>query len=135
MGSPFSGRGRNFMIAPSVGMKSWAAPCYQVLRDEVTHWVVCGPWSTFYYERRISLAFGLSFFGMRSRRSFSSDQSDSMVVPVILTVTVVVISFSLLQGKGFSVSVVSFYSYGLHSGLALKSWDLVSSQEISSPTS
>ena len=66
MGSPFSGRGRNFMIAPSIGMKSLAEPCYQVLRDEVTLWVVCGPRSTLDRERRISLVFGLSFFRMRS---------------------------------------------------------------------
>ena len=66
MGSPFSGRGRNFMIAPSIGMKSLAEPSYQILRDEVTLWVVCGPWSTLDRERRISLVFGLSFFRMRS---------------------------------------------------------------------
>ena len=56
-------------------------------------------------------------------------------VPVNLTVTVVVVLFSLLQNKGLSVSVVRFYSYGLNSGLALKSWDLVLSREISKPAS
>ena len=35
------------------------------------------------------------------------------VFPVNLTVTVVVVLFSLLQGKGLSVSVVRFYIYGL----------------------
>ena len=66
MGSPFSGRGSNFMIAYSIGMKSLAEPGYQVLRDEVTLWVVRGPWSTLDLERRFSLVFGLSFFRMGS---------------------------------------------------------------------
>ena len=66
MGSPFSGRGRNFLIAHLIGMKSLAEPCYQFLRDVVTLWVVCGPWSTLDRERRISLAFSLSSFSMRS---------------------------------------------------------------------
>ena len=64
MGSPFLGRGCNFMIAHSIGMKSLAEPAYQFLRDEVTLWVMCGPWSTLDLERRFSLVFGLSFFRM-----------------------------------------------------------------------
>ena len=52
MGSPFSGRGRNFMTARSIGMKSLAEPCYQFLRDVVTFWVLCGPWSTLDRERK-----------------------------------------------------------------------------------
>ena len=55
MGSLFSGRGRNFLIAPSIGMKSLAEPGSRILRDGVTLWVVCGPWSTLDRERRISL--------------------------------------------------------------------------------
>ena len=66
MGSPFSGRGSNFMIAHSIGMKSLAEPGYQVLRDEVALWIGCGPWSTLDLERRFSLVFGLSFFRMGS---------------------------------------------------------------------
>ena len=66
MGSPFSGRGCNFMIAHSIGMKSLAEPCYQFLRDVVTLWVVCGPWSTLDHERRISLVISLSSFRIRS---------------------------------------------------------------------
>ena len=66
MGSPFSGRGRNFFIAHSIGMKSLAEPCYQFLRDVVTLWVVCGPWSTLDRERRISLVISPSSFRMRS---------------------------------------------------------------------
>ena len=66
MGSPLSGRGRNFLIAHSIGMKPLAEPCYQALRDEVTLWVVCGPWSTLDRERRISLVIGLSSFRMGS---------------------------------------------------------------------
>ena len=45
MGSPFSGRGHTFLIAPLIGMKSLVEPGYQILRDGVTLWVVCGPWS------------------------------------------------------------------------------------------
>ena len=52
------------MIAHSIGMKSLAESGYQVLRDEVTLWVVCGPWSTLDLERRFPLVFGLSFFRM-----------------------------------------------------------------------
>ena len=55
-----------FFIAHSIGIKSLAEPDYQVLRDEVPLWVVCGPWSTLDLERRISLVFGLSFFRMWS---------------------------------------------------------------------
>ena len=54
------------MIAHSIGMKSLAEPCYQFLRDVVTLWVVCGPWSTLDRERRISLVISLSSFRMRS---------------------------------------------------------------------
>ena len=66
MGLPLSGRGRNFLNVHSIGMKCLAEPCYQVLRDEVTLWVVCVPWSTLGRERRISLVFGLSSFRMGS---------------------------------------------------------------------
>ena len=66
MGSPFSGRGRNFLIAHSIRMKSLAEPCYQFLRDVVTLWVMCGPWSTLDREQKFSLVISLSSFRMRS---------------------------------------------------------------------
>ena len=66
MGSPFSGRGRNFLFAHPIGMKSLAGPCYHLLRDVVTLWVVCGPWSTLDRKRRFSLVISLSSFRMRS---------------------------------------------------------------------
>ena len=43
------------MIAHSIRMKSLAEPGYQVLWDEVTLWVVCGPWSTLDLKRRFFL--------------------------------------------------------------------------------
>ena len=144
MGSPFSGRGHNFLIAYSIGLKSLAEPCYQFLRDVVTFWVVCGPWSTLDRERRISLVISLSSFRMRSPFSGQVEYNfltieglAQLQVTVSLfqstSLTVVAVLFSFLQGKGLSVSVVIFYSYGLNCSLALKSWDLVLSQEVSKP--
>ena len=52
--------------------------------------------------------------------------SNLIAVEVLAQLNVTVLLFQ---------SAVSFYSYGLHSGLALMSWDLVSSREFSNPTS